>query len=164
MRFQPQKIFRSLDLREYAPEIETSIVVMVNPPKSELSRLYELRLQQSRIIQRSQAAVRSLQRARTEWIIEHKSMPTDDDLADAIAANRDELEQIANATNLIGAELVAWMRANWSQGPDESTHWSEEDITRLVDYCVDQDPGLWEWLINRTQAMIEDYRRGQKKA
>lgn len=164
MRINLPKITKALNLRDYAPEMEIEITVLVNPPKADLSRLYELRLQSADLLQRARAANKALLQTRTDWIITHKAAPTDADIAEAIETSRAALEQIGHETNLIGAEIVAWMRGNWSQGPDEATHWSVEEIQKLVDYCADQDPALWQWLINRTEQMIEDYRRGQKKA
>lgn len=140
MKFQTPKVFQKLDLREYAPEMETEITVLVNPPRQLLADLYGTRLQISQIVQK-------VKRVNTK-----------------AEGAKEELEALGNEINLLGEKLVAWMRDNWSQGPDPETHWSQEEIQRLVEYSRDQDPALWIWLVDRTEQMIEAYRAGQKKA
>jgi hypothetical protein len=62
-----------------------------------------------------------------------------------------------------GAGLMTWFAENWSQHPDEETHWTLEEVRALVAHATETDPELWTWLTNRTQEMIAYHRAGSKK-
>lgn len=66
----------------------------------------------------------------------------------------------------VTARWMAWMGSvlfdpTDASGSGESL--TAEDITRLADYCNDQDPQLWDWLVRRVIQEILDFRYAEKK-
>jgi hypothetical protein len=63
------------------------------------------------------------------------------------------------------AEVVFTILAElWSQGGDENTHWTSEEVKDLALKTYETDPGLFRWLRDETFLLIGEHRKAQKKA
>lgn len=138
-----KKIVRPLDLREYAAEMETEILVWVNPPRALLIENAGLAA--------AVGAIRDELRALTVDTGEEEKA-------------RSRGAELARRLNEIGAEQAQILSQLWSQGTDPAAHWSTEEILDLATRCMETDPALYLWLRERTFQMIADHRAGQKKA
>lgn len=138
-----KKIIRPLDLRSYAPEMETEIPVWVNPPRSLLAEIDGLAL-----------AVVSIRKE-----LEEMAGANPENEAQTRARGK-ELSRRLEEIGLAQAEIMARL---WSQSEDPETHWSVEEVRELVEQASDTDPALWSWMRASTLQMIREYRAGQKK-
>jgi formyltetrahydrofolate synthetase len=59
-------------------------------------------------------------------------------------------------------EIGAWFAEIWSQGA-EGTHWTADEVLKMVDTVMEKDPGLWGWLCSETARLIGEHRRIKKK-
>lgn len=57
-------------------------------------------------------------------------------------------------------EIIAEL---WSQGPDPETHWTVDEVVKLIEEKRETDPALFGWLRTETFAMIGAYRNAKKK-
>ena len=139
MRFQVPKIVRPLALTDYAPEMvkpgtaEPLLVwVWVNPPVALLDAYDE-----------------ALERGR--------------ELAARLdkAAGDDEIRALAQELSANGRRFAEWFAEIWSQGKDEGTHWTAQDVLDMG--SNETDPGLHSWLSARTRELIRAHREGQQK-
>lgn len=134
------KIIRPLDLRGYAPEMEVELQVWVNPPRERM------------VVMSGLGAAAGQAR---------RELSSAQGLAEAEAAVA--ARQAAERLNQLGVEQMRWFAEIWSQGPDAETHWSLEEVRRLVEHAADTDPQLWAWMTARSLEMIREHRDGQKK-
>jgi hypothetical protein len=125
MRFDIPAIVRPLSLADYAPEMEVTLQVWVNPPRSTIQKYFQSAM----------------------------------DIGEAIRAGGPDAVAKIEAAGLV---VIEWAAEIWSQGEDD-TRWSVEDVTALQNGCMETDPALWGWLINRTVEMIADHRAASKK-
>lgn len=51
----------------------------------------------------------------------------------------------------------------WSQGDDESRHWTVDGLEKFVVDCTEKDPMLFLWMVTQTMQMLIDYRTNLKK-
>jgi uncharacterized protein YydD (DUF2326 family) len=140
-----KKIVRTLNLRDFAPEMEAEIQVWVNPPRAVLTEY-------SGLVE----AVRSI---RTE--LDSISAQLED--KQEAETGRQRAGELAQRLNEVGRAQMEIFAQLWSQGPEE-TRWTIQEIEQLVERAADTDPALWLWLCRRTLEMITAYRQGQKKA
>ena len=55
--------------------------------------------------------------------------------------------------------IYAWYANIWSQASDTDTHVATEEIEAMAD----EDPALWTFMAQGTQALIEDHAEGIRK-
>lgn len=136
-RFDVLKIVRPIRLSEYAEGYGESVIhVWVNPPAP--------------LLQEHDQLVREAEQIKARFA------PTDK------PSGEEELKAFVARLGEIGTAHLEWYARIWSQGP-EGTHWTAEDIGKLVDSFVETDPYLWKWLSELTIDMIRQHRSGQKK-
>lgn len=136
MKINVPKIIKQVNLAEYAPEIDTSVDVWVNPPRAMMLEFYRLK---------------ALSQALSERLA---TVPED---------ASEQRMAIGKELNDVGIELVAWHAAIWSQGQDEERHWTADEVNQLIDETVNTDPMLWYWLMIQTQKLIAEHRSEIKK-
>ena len=51
----------------------------------------------------------------------------------------------------------------WSQGADESRHWTLESVEAFMMQAAEKDPMLFLWAVTETMQMLIDYRMSIKK-
>lgn len=141
-----KKIVREIDLRDFAPELETEIQVWVNPPRSLLMENAGL-----------DEAVRSI-RSELEVMAAAAEPGKEPD-----EATRERGRELARRLEEIGNAQAGIFAQLWSQGSDPESRWTAEEIQALITRCLETDPALWGWLRGRTFRMITEYRAGQKK-
>lgn len=50
----------------------------------------------------------------------------------------------------------------WSQGSND-TRMTPEEVLKMADECLEQDPRLWVWLVNQTVELITEHLVAKKK-
>ena len=58
--------------------------------------------------------------------------------------------------------IKAFLSGVWSAG-EAATHWTPEDIQRLMETSVETDPAFVQWALSRTLDMIIDHKSSIKK-
>lgn len=58
-------------------------------------------------------------------------------------------------------EIIAEL---WSQGSDQETHWTADEVITLASETMETDPQFWPWLRERTFDMIGEHRKQEKKS
>lgn len=138
MKFEIPKITKILSAGEYAPELEAvKICVWVNPPRALLNR-------HDAVMRRLVAAV---------------EMET----TKGTTGTKEEGSGFVREVEAISGELCAVFAEFWSAGSDPETHWTADEVDRLITGMVDTDPQLWPWLRVRTLGMIREHRETAKK-
>lgn len=131
-------VVRDLDLGEYIPEYTGQVIqVWVNPPRAMLAEFDVLRLE----------LIRNYEKL--------KDLSSD--------ADPDQLQDLGQRVDTTQNKLFAWLSTIWSQGQDDDGHWSEAEIQELQALCMDDDPKLWQFLVQASYDLISDYRQDQKK-
>jgi len=60
-------------------------------------------------------------------------------------------------------QIAEWLAEIWSQGPDESTHFTKEQVITLGAECMERAPKMMSWLIQRTYDLLEAHYISKKK-
>ena len=145
MKFDIPKVVKPLNLSEYAPEYGTyKIMVWVNPPREKIKY-------QSELLARAIAAQKLMVEIDQKQVGEHEGITK-------------SAEDLIREIGAVGDQMVEWFAEIWSQGIDAASHWSADDVRKLVEGSRDTDPQLWSWLTGKTIAMIREHRAAQKKA
>lgn len=151
-KFDVLKIVRTIRLAEYAEEYGEAVIhVWVNPPRPMLAAHDALVLESGMLrkgLEPLAEGARSKERPAEESA---PSKPSDDEIKKAVGRLLE-----------ISTEHLAWFATIWSQGP-EGTHWTAQEVGELVDAYAETDPRFFEWVSERTVALIREHRTGQKK-
>jgi hypothetical protein len=75
-----------------------------------------------------------------------------------VNVSREVMGRVVGVKSLSAEEFLALLRELW--GPEE---WPEEDLVALRDHCLENDPGLWNWLTRRTWELVLEYQGLVKK-
>lgn len=131
MKYLIPKIVRPLDLAEYAPELKGhTVVVWVNPDRAFVTQRDEL--------------------------IEQYNLKLD-----ALKDNPEGIEEFKAYTfETFLPGIFGWFAKLWSQGAEDDTHWTVEEIRELED----ADPALAEFMKRRSMQMIQEHRAKEKKS
>jgi hypothetical protein len=179
-KFVLPKIVQPLPIAEYAAGSPAIIHVWLNIPQDVLREHGEIIRENVEIKNRlnaSDTAGTLIELAANpdihldEWkkqagqVLEHDIENVADALPELEALKLDEagLERIRQQLNAILEKRLAWFAKIWSQGADESTHWTLEEVKQLKEQTADTDPQFFTWLCNRTVVMIGEHRTAQKK-
>jgi hypothetical protein len=65
--------------------------------------------------------------------------------------------------NATEEQIGAWLSEIWSKGADD-THFTPEDVLKLGEDCMERDPRLWVWLINKTIELLYSHYSRKKKS
>jgi hypothetical protein len=137
MKFEIPKIVKTLNVGEYAAELEpVKIVVWVNPPRALLVRHDEM------IAKLATAMSKRLELG---------------------AGSEVDAGELAKEIEAVRGEMTAVFSELWSAGVDPETRWSAAEIDKLITGMFETDPQLWPWLRNRTIEMIREHREFVKK-
>jgi len=133
-------IVRPLHLRDYAEEYgDATIWVWVNPPREKRQALTALLGQ---FQEKRQALVK---------------------LAAQGELKPDEVQAWSDEVEALGRVLYGWLSEIWSQHEDAATHWPVEEIEELASEAIETDPGLWEFVQERSLGVMAEYRDWRKK-
>ena len=58
--------------------------------------------------------------------------------------------------------IGAWFAEIWSQGAGD-TRFTPDEVLKLANNCMEQDPRLWIWLVNETVRLITEHYSAKKK-
>jgi hypothetical protein len=139
MKLTIPPITRPLKLAEYDPAFgEQTLQVWVNQPISKLEHF-------AAIAREQEAVKKAIQEASTGKKID-----------------KEAIQKAVEVLNRIGPELMEWLTETWSQGP-EDTRMDLAAVEELAKACLDQDSGLYSWLVRQTWDVVTSYRMLQKK-
>jgi hypothetical protein len=136
MNIDIPKAVRTLDLGEYMPEMQGSVLeVWVNPPAEMLKEISDLTQGIFDLVGRAL-------KKKQNWLSKKVNEKTSDG--------------IENRIRELFSELLSQGRPN--------TCLSASDLKRLADETFGTDPNFWPWLQNKIFTMIREHREGKKKA
>lgn len=134
MKIDIPKIVKPISLGEYDDSLAGQVVWMwVNPPRKQRAAFDEI-----------QKGIRDL-------------------VKQLIDASEDEKTKIKEEVQKLQEKNVAWWAEMWSQGADEGTRWTEEDVQQLLDVCADKDPQLWDFLTEGSLDLLKAHLTGERK-
>ena len=149
MKIELRRIVRPVRLCEYAEEYGAEVIhVWVNPSRAKRLELQAL----------GEASMQARDRL-TELADQNTGDLTDDERQRLTT----EAEELAEEFDRLVEPLYAWYADIWSQHDDKETHWTPDDVTQLVQACMDADPALWSWLQDETLRLMREHRDGVKK-
>jgi hypothetical protein len=132
-KFEFKKITRPVDLADYAREYTGAT--------------FEVWVNPPRAVMADWYEIRA---AYVDLMSEVQSTPSNDELRGARFVT-------------LNARINAWLATLWSQGDDDATHWTAEEVDELVTTLNDTDPQAWVWLLNECLTTITSYRSGERK-
>jgi hypothetical protein len=179
-KFVLPKIVQPLPIAEYAAGSSAIIHVWLNIPQDVLREHGEIIRENAEIKNRlnaSDVVAALIELAANpeihldEWkkqasqVLDHDAENVAEVLPELEALKLDEagLERIKQQLDMLLDRRLAWFAKIWSQSPDESTHWTFDEVKQLKEQTADTDPQFFTWLCNRTVAMIGEHRTAQKK-
>jgi len=135
-----RKVVRQLDLDDYFGTGESEYIhVWVNPPRS-------IREQHNRNIQESKDVIKDL-----------AALKEDKD------ATENQYKTIGERLQAVNLAMHEYWATIWSQGKDESTHWTADEVKELQSAALEDDPILWKFVTDMSIGMMNDYLNGQSK-
>lgn len=84
------------------------------------------------------------------------------DVRQAVKDNQVEGHSAQSSIEKAADDLARIFSELWSQGPEE-THWSAEEVVKLVEETRETDPQLWYWLRDKSIEAIREHRTQIKK-
>ena len=63
----------------------------------------------------------------------------------------------------LNQRVFNWLSKVLSQGEDQTTHVTPDEVEQLALHLIDTDPQAWPWLIGQVQTIIADYRTAARK-
>ncbi|HAM41549.1 MAG TPA: hypothetical protein DCP69_09490 [Candidatus Omnitrophica bacterium] len=142
MPIEIRKVVRPLKLSEFAQEYGDQVIeVWVNPPRAK-------RAEYARAAFLTRTGV-----ARLDAPVTEETPELDEETRTKIVA------QIAEGNE----GVFAYFGELWSQGPDVSKHLTSAQVKDFAVRCMEEDQALWSFMVNRTLALIEEHRVGEKK-
>ena len=136
MKFNIPKIVRRLEMSVYAEEMDgLALHVWVNPSRNIKKAFWDLQLEIAGL--------------------KHES----DKLLASKKPNLKKVDAINGRVDGIYKTIYEWYANIWSQASDPDTHVAVEEIEAMTD----EDPALWTFMAQGTQALIEDHIEGTRK-
>lgn len=137
MKFNIPKIVRRLEMSVYSEEMDgLALHVWVNPSRNIKNEFFSLQIKLVGL------------RQELDKLLTDKKKP-DDKKADALNKKTEEINKA----------IYAWYANIWSQASDPDTHVSADEIEAMAD----EDPALWIFIAQGTQALIEEHTEGIRK-
>lgn len=137
MKFNIPKVIRRLEMSAYAEEMDgLALHVWVNPSRNIKNEFFSL-----------QVKLVGLKQELDKLLTDKKK--TDDKKGDALNKKTEEINKA----------IHAWYANVWSQASDPDTHVAIEEIESMAD----EDPALWIFMAQGTQALIEEHTEGIRK-
>jgi outer membrane murein-binding lipoprotein Lpp len=148
-KFNIPRIARPVDLARYAPELAEEIAkapppiyMWVNLTRGARSQYAEIRRDSRQVL----AALTAAGEADKEKIDEAKVA----------------IQDLSRQAEALNRRMAAWWAEAWSQGPDMA-RWSIEEVEHFLIECSEQDPALWEFIINECWRMVSEHRESARK-
>lgn len=139
-KFNIPKVIRELDLGDYAPEYAGQVIeVHVNPARGKMEEFDAIRLDLL-------GAYDAIRKASEDKQTDEK-----------------HLKELGGRTLSAQTALYEWLAENWSQGSDPNRHWTADELRMMEGQCLESDPRLWKFLMQRPFEMIQEYRGERRK-
>ena len=136
MKFNIPKIIRPLEMSAYAEEMEgLALQVWVNPSRNIKSAFFNLQVE---LVGLSNEINK---------------------LMDAKKPDQKKIAGLSKKVDSVNAEIHEWYANIWSQASDKDTHVSADSLASMAD----DDPALWVFMAQGTQALIKDHIEGIRK-
>jgi len=137
MKFNIPKIVRPLEMSVYAEEMEgLALSVWVNPSRNIKKAFWDCQVELIGLKQELNKLMATKANPATKKI-------------DALNERVDGIHKT----------IYAWYANIWSQASDPDTHVAVEEIEAMTD----EDPALWIFIAQGTQALIEEHAEGTRK-
>ena len=137
MKFNIPKIVRRLEMSAYAEEMDgLALHVWVNPSRNIKKAFWDLQVELIGLKQE------------LNQLMATKTKP---------AAKK--VDALNERVDSIHKTIYAWYANIWSQASDPDTHVAAEEIEAMTD----EDPALWTFMAQGTQALIEEHAEGTRK-
>ena len=137
MKFNIPKIIRPLEMSAYAEEMDgLALRVWVNPSRNIKKAFWDLQIELIGLKQE------------LNKLMSTKTKPASKKV-DALTERVDGINKAING----------WYANIWSQASDPDTHVAAEEIAAMSD----EDPALWIFVAQGTQALIEEHAEGIRK-
>lgn len=149
MKINIARVIQPLDLGDYAESMRGQVVlVWVNPDRATLRRRELLIEEYNRKLREmndeAQKAKSATQKAAGK-------------IAESFREKMDDFSAYATGEFIRG--IHAWFAEIWSQGSNEETQWTPDELVELNE----ADPALYQWMKNHTVNMISEHREREKK-
>ena len=137
MKFNIPKIIRRLEMSVYAEEMEgLALSVWVNPSRNIKKAFWDCQVELIGLKQELNKLMATKANPATKKI-------------DALNERVDGIHKT----------IYEWYANIWSQASDPDTHVAVEEIEAMTD----EDPALWIFIAQGTQALIEEHAEGTRK-
>ena len=137
MKFNVPKIIRRLEMSAYAEEMDgLALRVWVNPSRNIKKAFWGLQIELIGL------------RQELNKLMAAKAKPA--------TKKGDALNERVNGVH---KTIYEWYANIWSQASDPDTHVGVEEIEAMAD----EDPALWIFMAQGTQALIEEHTEGIRK-
>jgi len=137
MKFDIPKIIRRLEMSAYAEEMDgLALHVWVNPSRNIKRAFWDCRVELIGLKQELNKLTAT------------KAKPADK-----------KVDNLNGRVDGIHKTIYAWYANIWSQASDPDTHVAIEEIEAMAD----EDPALWVFIAQGTQALIEEHNEGIRK-
>jgi hypothetical protein len=160
MKFEFPKTVRQLPLQEYDPANASlagvAIHVWVDPPRAVLLEFHRLNRSYA---ERLDALARQAQAGK---LPQKKAPGRVAGWVRAVLGRREGNpvpEEFRSFTESYRRAIHAWYAALWSQSPDESTHWTADELEQMDA----ANPALYDWLCRQSWLLIDGHGTDTKK-
>lgn len=145
-KFNIPKIVRPLELAAYAPELAAEIgaapspiQMWINPPRCLLERFVDL-----------QAQIRTTAEQISKAIEKKKQV------------DQQQIKVLADGMAGLGDGMAAWWSEVWSQG-DADRHWTKDQVREFQLRCMNEDPALWDFIVEGCWQLVREHRERARK-
>jgi hypothetical protein len=145
-KFNIPRIARSVDLAKYAPEVAEEIAKAAPPIYMWVNLTRGAHLQYAEIVREWRSVLAPL-----------TAEPTVDK-SQAKAA----IQEMSGQAEALNQRTAGWWSEVWSQGP-ENARWTVDEVQALMVQCSEQDPALWDFIINECWRMVAQHRESARK-
>ena len=136
MKFNIPKVIRRLEMSAYAEEMDgLALHVWVNPSRNIKNEFFSLQTKIGDLIQESEKVL--------------AAKKPDDKKAEAITKRVEKINK----------SIYAWYANILSQATDPETHVTVEEL----DAMIAEDPAIWIYIAQGTQALISEHSEGIRK-
>ena len=137
MKFNIPKVIRRLEMSAYAEEMDgLALHVWVNPSRNIKNGFWDL-----------QVELGSLKQELDKMLVDKTKPATK------------KVESLNKRTEEVNKSIYEWYANIWSQVSDPDTHVSAEELAAMAD----DDPAIWTFMAQGTQALINDHTEGIRK-
>jgi hypothetical protein len=167
IKFNIPCIARPVDLAKYAPELAEEIAKAAAPIYMWVNLTRGARVQYGLILLEGRRILVALSVTRKP----DKDIPKDGVQCTPLGTGTGEAdepqakaldEELSQQAEALNQRMTAWWAEAWSQGP-ENARWTVEGVQAFLAECSEQDPALWDFIVNECWRMVNGHRESARK-